>query len=163
MDKKLTKGLIAGGIIGGLVASLFMTKKGKQIRQQAMDYAEDLYDEMRKRAGELSELSWDKLEEVAKTVVKEYGKKKAWAVDVQEDIVEGIKERWLSFKADELFDKVKAEYAEAKQQTKENFTRIAEDIVSAYAEEKKIGARAKNQLMRELRKRYADLADEISG
>ena len=81
MHHDTKKSLLLGGIIGSVLTGLFMSKKGKEMRKQALLVASHLYKELDKKAEHLLELSQEKYEELVEVLVKEYAKKKNAQID----------------------------------------------------------------------------------
>lgn len=154
MNSRLKKGLITGGLIGGALTGLFMSKKGKELRKEGLKHAAELYRELEKKAEHLTELSQEKYEELVELVVTEFGKKKELAEDVKDQIVKRLKAQWEHLEVDGLVRKVKKEFSAAKSQTKETYAEVVDDVVVAYAKEKKLAVTAKTHLARELKKRW---------
>lgn len=157
MNNNLKKGLVAGGLIGGLLTGLFMSKKGKELRAEAMDYAEELYGELNKKAGELTELSQEKFDELVVMVVKEYGKKKEMAEDMKDEVVAALKDRWEHLQVEGLVKMLAKQFHMMEKQTKESYGELVDKVVKEYAHEKKLADSLKNQLGKELKKRYRDM------
>lgn len=159
-SSQLKKGLVVGGLLGGLVTGFLMSKKGKELRAQAQEYAEEMYAELVKKAGELTELSQEKFDELVELLAKEYAKKKEMAAEVKDQVVEALKERWEHVQVEGLFKKVRVEYRALEKQTRENYLDLVEKMVMAYAREKKLAQASVTHIQRELKKRWHDVHDE---
>lgn len=154
MNSNLKKGLVTGGIVGGVLTGLFMSKKGKELRGEAMKYATELYHELEKKAEHLTELSQEKYDELVELLVKEFSKKKEMAEELKDQVVADLKDRWEHVQIDGLAKMVMKRYDELEKKTKDAYTEVVEDIVEAYASEKKIAADTKTRFIRELKKRW---------
>jgi gas vesicle protein len=162
MNSNLKKGLLTGGIIGGALAALFMSKKGKELRKEGLKYAAELYKELEKKAEKITDFSQEKYEELVELLVSEYGKKKELAEEVKDQIILRLKAQWEHLEVEGLLRKVEKEFAQATAQTKEAFEEITDTIVKKYTEEKKMGQAMKRRLEKEIMERYEEVKKEIS-
>jgi gas vesicle protein len=161
MNSNLKKGLLTGGIIGGALAALFMSKKGKELRKEGLKYAAELYKELEKKAEKITDFSQEKYEELVELLVSEYGKKKELAEEVKDQIVLRLKAQWEHLEVEGLLRKIEKEFTQAATQTKEAFEEITDTIVEKYAEEKKMGQAMKRRLEKEIMERYEEIKKEV--
>jgi gas vesicle protein len=62
MDKNLKKGLVVGGLVGGALAGFAMSKTGRALGKKIAEYADELYQELQKKAGDLADVTKEKFE-----------------------------------------------------------------------------------------------------
>ncbi len=99
MDNKFKKGLLLGGILGAAALLGFtMTKKGKKfeetVHQKVQDQFKEVTNELKKRLSELQDITQAKFNSLVETIVKEFAKKKALALDIQKNFIQSLQDQW---------------------------------------------------------------------
>lgn len=94
---KVTKGLVLSGMVGAGIAWLMTTKKGKELREQALDYAADVYERVYETVLEseaYAKLSRSKYLALVKEVATNYAKEKGVGENVRAMIVKLVNAQW---------------------------------------------------------------------
>lgn len=159
-NKNFKKGLVLGSILGGLAVALGMSKKGKELQSKAADHAQELYKEVQAKMAELGDSSKELYADLVKRSVDEFAKRKGMAIEMKEDIVERLRAKWNEMQMEMLFKKVKNRYGEAKEKTQEEFENIVHAVADEYENAKDVAGYAKYRIVRELKKRWKEIADE---
>jgi gas vesicle protein len=158
-NKNFKKGFLLGGLLGGLAVALGMSKKGKELQSKAADYAQDLYKEVQAKMMELGESSKDMYNDLVKRSVEEFAKRKGMAVEMKEDLMEKLREKWNELQMEMLFKKVKSRFADAKEKTQEEFENAVHAVADEYENAKDVAGYAKYRIVRELKKRWKEVKE----
>lgn len=159
-DKNFKKGLLVGGVVGGLIVGLGMSKKGREMQQKAVEYSQELCKELRNKMIEWGEISKDMYKDLAHRAVEELGKRKEMAVGMKDMVVDRLEDKWDEVQNDLLYRKVKHTFEGLTEKTRHEYERIVQDLVEDYASKKDLGAMMKYKLVRELKKKWEDMKPE---
>ncbi len=101
---KFKKGLFLGGLLGAGMTWLMATQKGKEVREQMLDHAADVYTNLRKEL--LQSESYEKLTKnryisLLNEYVDKYAVENGLAGEVKEMIIKVVGSQWKSLR-DEL-------------------------------------------------------------
>jgi gas vesicle protein len=158
-NKNFKKGLVLGGILGGLAVAFGMSKKGKELQNKAADYAQELYKEVQAKMAELGDSSKELYADLVKRSVDEFAKRKGMALEMKEDIVEKLRDKWNEMQMEMLFKKVKNRFADAAEKTQEEFENIVHAVADEYENAKDVAGYAKYRIVRDLKKRWNEVND----
>lgn len=158
-DKNFKKGLIIGGLLGGILVAFGMSKKGKELREKALEYSQELYNEVKKRALEWGETTRESYDELVRRVVEEFARRKEMALDMKDMLAERLQEKWNEFQTDMLLIKVKNRFREAADTSREGFETIIHEVVDEYEKRKDLSGLMKYRLVRELKGRWEEIKD----
>lgn len=94
---KFTKGLWVGGLLGAGLTWLSATKKGRETREQILEHAAVIYDDIHKKI--TSSAAWEKLSEneyltSVRDAVAEYAKKYALSDDAKRMVMKILGKQW---------------------------------------------------------------------
>lgn len=94
---RFKKGLVLGGLLGAGLVWLNATKKGKQVRDQVIDYAAEIFADVKKRI--LESETWDtmsksKYARIIEDAVNAYSKRKGLAENVSNMIKKLLAAQW---------------------------------------------------------------------
>jgi gas vesicle protein len=156
-DKNFKKGFVIGSLFGGALVAFGMSKKGKELREKAMDYSQELYGELRKKMIEWGEMSKDAYEDMVKRAVDEFARRKGMAIEMKNALVERLKERFDDLQTDLLLRKVKARFSEEADKTKEGFDKVVHEIVDEFEKKKDINGLMKYRLVRDLKRKWEEV------
>ena len=162
MDKKLTTGLVIGGILGGGLVALLTCKKSRELGGKALDYAGDIFGELQKRAGEFGDLTAQKFNDLAEEAAEEYAKKKELALNVKDKIVEQLENKWNEYQAEHVFRDIKKQFSQSEGKTEKAYQDLVEKVGSEFADKKELVQSAKNKMLRELRGRWKEVKELAS-
>jgi gas vesicle protein len=162
MDKKLTTGLVIGGLLGGTLVALLTCKKSRELGSKALDYAGEIFGELQKRAGELGDLTAQRFNDLAEEAAEEYAKKKELAISVKDKIVEQLENKWNEYQAEQVFRDIKKQFGQAEGKTEKAFQDLIEKVGSEFADKKEMVQSSKNKLLRELRGRWKEVKELAS-
>lgn len=100
---KTKKALLLTSLVGAGLLWLSTTKKGKEVRGQALEYAEEVYGEVRKQV--LASKTWDKMTKtkfaaLVAEVVDEYSKKEGIGANVKKMIEKIVATQWENLQAE---------------------------------------------------------------
>lgn len=157
MDKKITKGLAVGALIGGAVTGFALSKQGRALGKKVTEYAEELYQELSKKAFDLAEMSKEKYEELVERVGKEYAQKKQLAESAQKDLVKKLKAKWSDYQVDILFRELKKSFKRVGEKSKASYIELVEEVVSDYAKHKKLVKVTKEKITKDLTARWSEI------
>lgn len=161
MDKKLKKGLVAGALIGGAVAGFAMSKTGRALGKKVASMAEELYQELTKKAMDLAEMSREKYEELAERLAEEYAEKKELALSAKKDLVKKLKAKWADYQVDALYRELKKSFKRVGDKSKEAYTELVEEVVNEYGKQKKLAGAMKDKMMRDLKARWREMKESM--
>jgi len=94
---RLNKGLFIGGLLGAGMTWLFATKKGKEVREQMLDYAADVYTTLRQEV--MKTETYDKLTKqkyvvLVQKFVDKYAVDNGLAKEVKDMVVKVVTSQW---------------------------------------------------------------------
>lgn len=161
MDKKLKKGLVAGALIGGAVTGFAMSKTGRALGKKIAAIAEELYQELQKKAGDLAEMSKEKYEEVAERIGEEYAKKKELALAAKKDLIKKLKAKWADYQVDALYRELKKSFKRVGDKSKEAYGELVEEVMSEYGKQKKLAGAVRDKMMRDLKARWREMRESM--
>ncbi len=95
------KGLFFGGLLGAGIMWLNTTKKGKELRDSVLDYAADVFDEVKKKI--TSSKQWEKLTKneyirTVEEVVNNYAVEHDLSDKVRDVVEKVVKAQWKKIK-----------------------------------------------------------------
>ena len=91
------KGLLLGGLLGAGLMWLSTTKKGRELREEMLDYAADVYVKLKEKilASEVYEsMSRNKYMEMVKKFVDKYAVENGLAENVKNMVVKVVSSQW---------------------------------------------------------------------
>jgi gas vesicle protein len=91
---RFKKGLMLGGLIGGVLTWLNISPKGKEYRDKMFESVESLYDELRMSIQKLEGPTRDMYDALVERAVEEYATKKEVAMEMKNDLIKELKKRW---------------------------------------------------------------------
>lgn len=163
-EKKCTsdfkKGLLLGSILGGVLVGFGMSKKGKELREKAMEYSQELFVEVRKKVVEWGEMSRDAYEDMIRRAAEEFTRRKGLALEMKEMLVERLRTKWDDLQSDMLFRKVRSRFNEGLDKTREGFERAVHEIVDEYEKRKDLSGFMKYRLVRDLKRKWEEVKGE---
>jgi ribosomal protein L16 Arg81 hydroxylase len=162
MNKKLTKGLVAGALIGGAVTGFAMSKQGRALGKKIASSAEELYRELQKKAGDLAEMSKDTYEELVERISEEYAEKKELAHDAKEKLIKQLKAKWNDYQVDTLYRELKKSYKRLEDKSKTSYTELVEEVVKEYGKNKKLTSAVKEKIVRDLKSRWSEIKETMA-
>lgn len=100
---RFKKGLVLGGLLGAGLVWLNATKKGKELRDQAIDYAAEIFSDIKKRIMESE--TWDSMSrskyvKMVEDAVDAFGKRKGLAENVIQLVKKLLSAQWSSLEKD---------------------------------------------------------------
>lgn len=98
---RFKKGFLLGGLLGAGLIWLHTTKKGREMREQILDHASSVYEEVKHKVK--SSASWEKMKKteylaLVKDVVHRYGTEKGLADMVKEATAKLVGTQWSRIK-----------------------------------------------------------------
>lgn len=95
------KGILLGGLLGGGLVWLNTTKKGRELRDQVIDYAAEIYADIKKRV--MDSETWDTLTEskymkMVEAAVASYSTEKGLAENVRAMITKVLSGQWKTMR-----------------------------------------------------------------
>jgi gas vesicle protein len=160
-DENFKKGLLIGGLLAGVLVAFGMSKKGKELREKVLEYSEDLYNEVRRRALEWGETTREAYDEIVGRVGEEFARRKGMALEMKNTLVERLKEKWDEFQVDMLFGKVKNRFKDAADKSREGFDRVVHEVVDEYEKRKDLSGLIKYRLVRNLKRKWDELKEGV--
>ena len=91
---KLKKGLVIGGILGGALAWLNFTTKGKEYRAKLFNHLEPLFGEIKLSLKKLEGPTREMYEALVERAVEEYATRKELAIDMKNNLIRELKKKW---------------------------------------------------------------------
>jgi gas vesicle protein len=100
---KFKKGLFLGGMLGAGMTWLMATKKGKEVREQMLDHAADVYSKLRIQL--LKNENYDKLTKhryvtLLREYVDKYAIENGLANEVKEMIIKVVSAQWKNLRGE---------------------------------------------------------------
>ncbi len=98
---KFKKGMFLGGLLGAGLVWLNTTKKGKQVRDQVLDHAAEVFAELREKlegSKEWDNLTKSKYVKMAKAAVEKYASKNGLPANVANMITKLVTNQWKNLK-----------------------------------------------------------------
>lgn len=98
---KFKKGMFLGGLLGAGLVWLNTTKKGKQVRDQVLDHAAEIFAELREKlegSKEWDNLTKSKYAKIAKAAVEKYASKNGIPANVAGMITKLVTNQWKNLK-----------------------------------------------------------------
>ncbi|PIR04251.1 MAG: hypothetical protein COV59_03655 [Candidatus Magasanikbacteria bacterium CG11_big_fil_rev_8_21_14_0_20_39_34] len=97
---KFKKGLFLGALLGASMTWMSTTKKGRETRDQMLDFSSDIYEEVQSKI--LKSDAWKKMGKQefvceVREVVEKFAKEHKWAVSVKNMIVKLVSSQWGTF------------------------------------------------------------------
>jgi glutamyl-tRNA reductase len=145
--------------LGGTLVALLTCKKSRELGTKVWDYANDIYDELQKRAGEFGDLSAEKFHDLATQAAEEFANKKELALTVKDKIVEQLENKWNSYHVEQLFSDIEKQFNQAQEKTEKTYQDLVDKIGGEFAHKKQLAESAKNKMLRELRGRWKELKE----
>lgn len=161
MDKKFTKGLLIGALIGGAAVGIAQSKRGKEMRAKIMKSAEEIFVDLRKQLEQLTAVSKEKFNELAERAVEEYARQKELALEMKDKIVDRLREKWEESEQKKLFKEIKRRFTEAGEKTEAAYRDLVEEMGGDYVQKRGLGFADKSRLMRELKKRWDEMKESL--
>ena len=101
---KFNKGLVLGGLLGAGLMWLNATKKGQKVREKMMDYASDVYEEVKEKIKNTE--GWDKVTKneyykMVEKVVNKYAVENDLADTIRDLVEKIVKSQWKKIKEKE--------------------------------------------------------------
>lgn len=156
-DKNFKKGLLVGGVLGGVVVALGMSKKGREMQKKAWEYSQELCKELHKKMIEWGEISKETYKDLARRATDELVKRKEMAMSMKDMVVDRLEDKWEDVQNDLLFRKTKHAFEEMGDKTRDTYERVVQEIVEDYATRKDLGMLMKYKLTRDLKRKWDDL------
>lgn len=91
---RFKKGLLLGGLIGGVLTWLNVSPRGKEYRDKIISHIEPLYSELRMSLKKLEGPTREMYDALVERAVEEYAIKKELAVDMKNNLIRELKKRW---------------------------------------------------------------------
>lgn len=94
---KFNKGLVLGGLLGAGLMWLNATKKGKEVREQMIDYASEVYEEVKEKV--LASEGWEKMTKseyykIVEKIVDKYAVENDLADTVRDMVTKIVNAQW---------------------------------------------------------------------
>lgn len=106
MENKFKKGLILGGLLAAAATLGFaMSKQGQELTEELQKDLKTLAKHLKKDLHRLQDVTKEKFDELATTVVEEYSKKKELAGDAKKSLVTALKTKWNEMEEEYLAEK----------------------------------------------------------
>lgn len=100
---KFNKGLFLGGLLGAGLMWLSTTKKGKEVREQMLDHAAEVYVKIKKEvlnSSQYQDLSKNKYVQLVKEYVDKYAVENGLAENVKNMVVKVVTSQWSKLRED---------------------------------------------------------------
>jgi gas vesicle protein len=156
-DKNFKKGLLAGGLLAGVLVAFGMSKKGKNLQKKVLESSQELYGEVKKVALEWGETTRESYNEIVERAAEEFARRKEMARDMKDALIEKLQDKWGEFQLDMLFGKVKNRFKSLEEKSKEGFEKLVHEIVDEYEKHKDLGGFVKYRLVRDLKRKWDEL------
>ncbi|MFA6427510.1 MAG: YtxH domain-containing protein [Candidatus Magasanikbacteria bacterium] len=95
------KGLFLGGLLGAGLMWLNVTKKGKEVREKMLDYAADVYEEVKQKvtaSDQWKTMTKSKYYKMVEEVVNKYAVENDLVDSVRDMVEKVVKAQWSKFK-----------------------------------------------------------------
>ncbi len=94
---KFNKGLVLGGLLGAGLMWLSATKKGKEVREQMINYASEVYEEVKTKV--MASEGWEKLTKneyykIVEKIVDKYAVENDLADTIRDMVSKIVKSQW---------------------------------------------------------------------
>lgn len=98
---KFNKGLLLGGLLGAGMMWLGTTKKGREMREKMLDYAADVYVDVKKKvlaSEQWQDMTKSKYVQMVKDAVDKYAVQNGLAESVKHMVVKLVSAEWANLK-----------------------------------------------------------------
>lgn len=108
MENKFKKGLILGGLLAaGAAIGLVMSKEGQQLTEEVQKDLKALSKHLKKNLHKLEDVNKESFNDLAKSVVEEYAKKKELVSDAKESLINALQSKWHEMEKEYLDEEEK--------------------------------------------------------
>lgn len=100
---KFKKGMFLGGLLGAGMMWLSATKKGREMRDKMLDYAADVYGEVKEKAMDpkvWENMTKNKYVKMVGDKVDEYAAKHEWSNNTKNMVKKMVAAQWCNLKKD---------------------------------------------------------------
>lgn len=161
MPNNFKKGFVLGTLIGALGSFFAFSEKTSTLRKKIRVEADDIFEKIKVRAGDLSNISKDTYDKFVDEAMENYEETKRVSADLLSQMSDELKARWEEIQLYFLYKKLRLKLKTIDKVTKEKFNELAEDLVEELAEANEaVGERSK-QLIRKLKNKWADFKQDL--
>ncbi len=154
------RGALVGGALGSILVALFTTRNGKQVREKARTYTEELYREIEKRAHTISDYTQAKYEALVDVLTDEYARERLWPVRLTNAVKIELKERWWTIQTYLLYRVLRERIATLSDINKREYYTLVDEIVETYASKLAVVDDVRRKLTKELRNHWDEIRNK---
>jgi hypothetical protein len=122
-----------------------MSKTGRALGKKIAEYADELYQELQKKAGDLADVTKEKYEELVERMATEFAEKKELALDAKDKLIKQLKAKWSDYEVDTLYRELKKSFKKLEDKSKSAYAELVEEAVGEYGKQKKLAGAVKEK------------------